>query len=102
VLLFLSLPAFAQSGPFPPGGQPTLNQASQFVADTPSDTTILVPTRGLFIGNSTACNIAVVGAQGISPSAVTLSNVNAGQILPFSVVKVMATNTTCTGIVLLY
>jgi hypothetical protein len=90
----------------PPSGALTLNQVLQFRAVTPSDTTILKPTRGLQIGNATACNIEVVGAgdyTGVAGTgAVTLLNVQPGQFLPVSVVQVMNALTTCTNTFALY
>ena len=89
--------AYAQT---PPVGLAVLNQVVALRAVTPSDTTVLLTTRGLHNGSATACNIAVVGVA--DTAAVTLLNVQAGADLPYSVVKVMSTNTTCTGIIALY
>lgn len=96
-LLLLAGTAAAQSVP---QGQPVLNQGYELRAVTPSDTATILVTRALYIGNSSACNIAVVG-NGDS-TAVTLSNVQPGEILPLQVTKVMSTNTTCTGTVAIY
>jgi hypothetical protein len=89
-LLLLPSAALAQTVP---QGALSLNQASQFRALTKSDTATFPPTRGLHIGDASACNVAVIGAQ--DTAAVTFNNVQSGQILPFSVTKLMSTNTTC-------
>jgi|SRR5579859_5254444 len=75
-----------------------VNQGLSSQAITPSDSTVLNPMpRALYIGNATACNIAVKLEN--DSAAVTFSNVQVGQILPFRVKAVMSTNTTCTGTV---
>jgi len=96
-LLLLPGVALAQS---PPQGSLTLNQCSQFRALTKSDTTTITPTRGLQIGDAAACNIAVIGAK--DSAAVTMNNVQSGQILPFSITKLMSTNTTCAAVTACY
>jgi hypothetical protein len=95
-VLSIVITAWAQT---PPTGQLTLNQASKFRAVTKSDTATIPPTRGLQIGDATACNLSIVGAQ--DTAAVTISNVQSGQILPFSVTQVKAA-TTCSTVVALY
>lgn len=100
LVLFGTGAAFAQSQPQPPAGASVLNQAISAAAVTPSDSTILVPTRALFNGNATACNISVVFYT--SGTAVVFDNVQAGQILPISVQQVKSTSTTCSNIVALY
>lgn len=67
-------------------------------AVTPSDSTALNPTRGLYVGG--AGNIKVDMAMG--GTAVTFVGVLAGSILPIQVVKVYSTDTTATSIVALY
>lgn len=64
---------------------------------TPSDSTALLPTRGLYIGG--AGNVRVEMSLG---NVVTFSGILAGTILPIQVVKVYATDTTATSIVALY
>jgi hypothetical protein len=81
--------------------QSVVNQANFGVAVTPSNTTILPLTKALFIGNSTACNIEVQFSPG-SSTPVTFNDVQSGEILPFAVIGVLSTSTTCTGIVALY
>jgi hypothetical protein len=77
------------------------NQGLGSGAITPSDSTVLNPmTRALYIGNATACNIAVKLQN--DSAAVTFLNVQVGQILPFRVKAVMATNTTCTNTIAIY
>lgn len=65
-------------------------------AVTPSDTTELEITRGLFIG--TTGDVAVTMADG---QPVTFTNLASGSILPIQVSKVMAA-TTATNILALY
>ena len=68
-------------------------------AVTPNDSTDLAvsPARSLFIGG--AGNLVVDTAAG---DTVTFTGVTAGSILPVSVKRVRATNTTATSIVALY
>ena len=99
-MLGWALFAYAQQAPAPPSGQPVFNQALAARLLTPSDTTILTTTRGLYIGDATACNVAVRMVQ--DSSAVTFTNVPSGTLLPFSVVQVMASNTSCATVVGLY
>jgi hypothetical protein len=66
-------------------------------AVTPSDSTDLLPTRGLYIGG--AGNIKVDMALG---NTVTFNGLLAGTVLPVQVVKVYSTDTTATDIVALY
>jgi hypothetical protein len=79
-----------------------LDQAVSSAAVTPSDSTNLTgaPTRGLYNGASSSCNIALE-LNGDS-AAVTFLNVPSGAVLPFHVKRVFATNTTCTNIVALF
>lgn len=70
--------------------------ATGCAAVTPSDSTTFGVTRALWVGG--AGTITVVFADG---STATFSGVG-GVLLPFRVVKVMATNTTATGIVAIY
>jgi len=62
---------------------------------TPSDDTIFSSSQ-LFVG--TAGDIAVKFSSG---EVVTFKNIANGSFLPINVVKVMATNTTATDIILL-
>lgn len=68
------------------------------VAVTESDTTVLAPTRGLFIGG--AGNVTVDFADGTTD--VLLTAVVVGTIYPISVIRVKSTGTTATAIVALY
>jgi hypothetical protein len=102
LLVLLASPAWAQSKPT---GEPTLNQGISGRTVTKSDATLLPGTRGLYVGDAAACNLAVVfqadNATGAGV-AVTFSNVQPGSFLPLQVAKVMSTNTTCTSVVALY
>ena len=84
----------------PPQGTAVFNQAIGARALTKSDSTVLRITRGIFIGDATACNVALI-LKG-DTAAVTFTNVQSGAILPFSVTKLMSTGTTCASVIALY
>lgn len=66
------------------------------VAVTKSDATVYdPPLRGFYVGG--AGDVAVIAAD--DTAAVTLTGCLAGVLYPFSVTKVMSTNTTATAIV---
>lgn len=71
--------------------------ARRAVAVTKSDTTVLEPTRGLWVGGAGNLSVILSG----DTSAVTLNGAAAGMVYPLSVIKVMAA-TTATGVVALY
>lgn len=71
--------------------------ASRLAAVTPSDATI-VNCMALFVGG--AGNVAIIAKE--DSSAVTLTGVTAGTILPIACKQVMFTNTTATNIVALF
>jgi hypothetical protein len=71
--------------------------ATTIQAVVPSDTTIIRNCRALWVGGSG--NVAVIAVE--DNAAQTFLNVPAGTILAVSVSKVMATNTTATGILAL-
>ena len=64
---------------------------------TPSNSTILPGIRALYVGG--AGDVAVTFNDG---TALTLTGVLAGTLLPIQVQKVMSTGTTATNIVALY
>lgn len=67
-------------------------------AVTPSDTVPLVfVAKALYVG--TGGNLAIMASE--DSAAVTLTNVPAGAIVPVRARRVMATNTTASGIVAL-
>jgi hypothetical protein len=68
------------------------------IAVTPSDATVLTPTKGLYIGG--AGNVTVDFADGTT--GVLLTAVAVGTLYPISVVKVKSTGTTATAIVAIY
>ena len=80
-----------------------LSQARSGVAVTPSDSTDLSPkpTRYLYNGNATACNIALRMIDD-GANTITLVSVQPGSVLPLEVARVMSTNTTCSTIIALY
>lgn len=67
-------------------------------AVTPSDSTVLKPTRGLYVG--AAGNVKVDMAE--RGTAVTFVGLQAGTLLPVQVIKVYSTDTDATDIVALY
>lgn len=75
--------------------------ATLAIAVTPSDTTNLPngPARAFWVG--TAGNVALKCTRG-SDDVVTFLNVPAGSVLPQGAARVMATNTTATGILAMY
>lgn len=93
-LLALLGPAAAQTIP---AGEAVLNQGLASAAVTPSNTVFLIPTRFIFIGQATACNVALRLDR--DSAAVTWTDVQAGEILPVAAIQVLSTGTTCTGIV---
>lgn len=91
------------AGAAPPGGSITYvsNQARKAAVITKSDSTVLdPPTNALFVADGAACNLAVKLID--DTAAVTLANVQIGQIIPVAAKSVMSTNTTCTSIIALY
>lgn len=73
--------------------------ALQGVALTPSDTLVFSPPlTGIYVGTSASnqTNIAVTHPNG---NVVTYTNVLQGTILPVCASKVMATNTSATGLI---
>lgn len=67
-------------------------------AVTPSDSTVLKPTRGLYIG--TAGDVKVDMAE--RGTAVIFAGVQAGTLLPVQVTKVYSADTDATDILALY
>jgi hypothetical protein len=65
---------------------------------TPSDTTVIQLTRGLYIGGTGDVTVTMA-ARG---NDVTYSGVPAGAILPIRVTRVKATATTATSIVAMW
>lgn len=96
----LSLSASAQQPPAPPAGQATYNQGLSARAITPSNTTIITPTRAIFIGDASTCNIALRLVR--DTAAVTFNNVQPGEILPVQAIQVMSSGTSCSNSVALY
>ena len=69
--------------------------AARGVAVTPSDSTVLPSTRGLYVGTGGNLAVTMLGAD------ITFANVPAGTLLPLQVQKVLA-STTAASIVALY
>lgn len=74
--------------------------ASRGLAVTNSDSTALIPTRGLYTG--TGGDIKVTLADQSDAQAVTFAATNAGTVLPVQAIKVWATGTTASSIIALY
>lgn len=66
------------------------------IAATPSDSTTYSPSSGVYVG--TTGNLAVTHPSG---AVITYTNISAG-FHPISVTKVMSTNTTASGIIVVY
>lgn len=96
LLILLAGPALAQTQP---AGQATLNQAIQSASLT-KGSTVFAPTRGIYIGDATACDIAVKFRN--DTNAVTLTNVQPGAAYPFQIVNLASSGTTCTTVIALY
>lgn len=71
--------------------------ASDAVAVTPSDSTVLTTTRGLYVGGAGNVTVIMLGGE-----TVTFTAVPAGTLLPVRVTKVKSTSTTATAIVALW
>ena len=78
-------------------GQAVFNQGIKSAAVTPSDTAVIIGTRAIYNGNSSACNIALKLTQ--DSVAVTYQNVQPGEFMPLQAVVIMNTNTTCSNLV---
>ena len=90
----------SQSNALNPGANPISNQAWSSSAVTPSNTTILNPTRALYAnGGASACTI--VGRLSGDAGLQSYQNVQPGEILPFQFIQVGASST-CTNIIALY
>ena len=87
--------AFAD--PVVPSGLAVLNQSLYGLPLTKSDTTVLVPTRGVYIGDAAPCNLSVEFAANPG-TAVAVDSVQPGLTYPFSITKLKAA-TTCADVV---
>lgn len=97
-IMTLLWPALAAAqAPGPPGE--VINQGRKALAITPTDNAALAlgPTRWLYSGATATCALAVILAD--DTAAVTFTGVLAGTFVPLRAKVVMATGTTCTGIV---
>jgi hypothetical protein len=73
--------------------------ATDAIAVTPNDTTVLAPTLGLWIGGAGSGNLTVVTAQG---RTVAFAGIAAGTFIPIEVTEVSDTGTDVTSIVAFY
>lgn len=96
-IMTFSLPSALAQAPGPPGE--VINQGRKALAITPTDNAPLAlgPTRWLYSGATATCGLAVILAD--DTAAVTFTGVPAGTFVPLRAKVVMATGTTCTGIV---
>lgn len=85
------------AGPVPPSGWATINQSAYGLPLTKSDSTVLVPTRGVYIGDAAPCNLSVEFASNPG-TAVAIDSVQPGLTYPFSISKLKAA-TTCADVV---
>ena len=94
--------ALAQTAQVAPPLNPVTDNVNTSAAITPSDTTLLPlrPTKAIFNGNATACNVVMRLAQ--DTASVTWSNVQPGSWLPVAAIQVYQTGTSCTGLVATY
>ena len=67
-------------------------------AVTPSDSTVLKPTRGLFVGGAGDVKVDMVE----NGTAIVFTSVLAGTVLPIQVTRVYSTDTDASNIVALY
>lgn len=81
-------------------GLSVLDQGLDAAAVTPSDTTLVGPTRALYIGDSTPHSLVVQMFNDTTATSITFSNVPVGW-LPINVKRVMAA-TTCINIVAVF
>ena len=96
LLALVSVSSFAAQ-PTKPIGQPTLNQSQFGLSLTKDDVATFPPTRGLHIGDASACNLSVVFST--NPGvAVSINSVQPGQPYPYSIIQLKAA-TTCTDVV---
>lgn len=76
--------------------------ASNYVhaaAVTKSDSTVFnPPARGIYVGGTGAIQVDTVGGE----TAVLLSGIPAGALLPIAVTKIYSTNTTATLMVIVW
>ena len=95
VLLIATAPHLAYAA------QAVTNQGVSMSSVTKSDATVInPPTKAILIGDAAACNIALILQN--DTAAVTLTNIQPGQILPLQAKKVMSTNTTCATIIAIF
>lgn len=83
---------------------PSIAAAHSAVVVTPSDVTLIPPTRALYVGSGGNLTVLMANANadtGGDIASVTFSNVVAG-ILPIQVIKVLATGTTASSVLALY
>lgn len=80
-----------------PANLQSTSSANDFEPCTPNDSTTFSPTRG--ISWSVDGTIEVVTAEG-NQRTITTGMLNTKQIHPMSIIKVLSTGTTATGIVL--
>lgn len=78
---------------------PQLGTYESAIAVTPSDTTVLAPTRALYIGGAGSGGLSVVMADGRTAA---FAGLTVNTVLPISVTKVRSTGTDVTSIVALY
>ena len=71
--------------------------AMDATALTKSDSTVLTPTRGLYVGGGGDVAVTMLGG-----TVVTFSAVPTGAFMPIQITKLMSTNTSATLVLALY
>jgi len=77
------------------------NSADIAVAITPSDSTLIPETRGVYVGVGGNVVAFMINGAGVY-AAVTFTNVPSGAILPIRCTRINSTSTTATNMVALY
>lgn len=77
------------------------NSADVAIAITPSDSTLMPETRGVYVGVGGDVVALMKGAAG-TYAAVTFKNVPSGAVLPIRCTRINSTNTTASSLVALY
>lgn len=93
--------AYAVTAIVAPTGQPVLNQARQGVLLVKSNTTTFLPTRGIHIGDGTACDVTVRFVGDNASTFTALENMQPGSDHPYSIIQ-LGSATTCTAVEALY
>lgn len=75
------------------------NQATWIISAGGGGSTVYSGAIALFVGDATACNVAVQPID--QATATTLTNVQSGEIIPIAVKQIPASGTTCAAVFVL-